>query len=313
MPYGLPSMDRLKEYLLRYMSPEGNAEVDAWLQVRTALNAGDNLELAMTDKILPVSLTNKIVRLTWKCVNDADYALFRRAIVSAEDFPFARLLHGLTSSTNTTVDVVTTNYDRVVEYACDIHGLICSTGFMPGYIQQREGTERLSFLQGSRAAKTVRLWKVHGSLDWFERRQDEVFSAPVFELPDESVTPLIVTPGLGKHEQTHFEPFRSVISGADSAFEKATAILCIGYGFRDSHIEPKLIQKCRNASIPVAVVARTLTDEAKAFLRNRAGKKYIAFEKSEVGTRVFTDESPDGFDLAEPDLWSLTGFLSLAT
>lgn len=313
MPHGLPSMGQLQDYLIGNLQATEGAEADAWLLVRTALNNGDHLEQAMTGKNLPTSLTRKIVELTWRCVNEADHELFLRAVSKNEEFPFGRLLKGLSVTSNPVIDVITTNYDRVAEYACNSHGLLYSSGFTPGYIQGREGSNPVTFQRGKTPPKAIRIWKVHGSLDWFVRGEDEPFSAPVFEIPAADTVPLIVTPGLYKFEQTQYEPFRSIMTGADAAFEHATGFICIGFGFRDSHIEPKLIARCRTGNIPVAVVARNLTDEAKAFLKNRAGPKYIGFEKTDAGTRVFTATTPDGIELTEPDLWSLSGFLSLAT
>jgi SIR2-like domain len=313
MPHGLPSMGQLQTYLIDNLQAREGAEADAWLLVRTAMNAGDHLEKAMEGKNLPPSLTKLIVELTWKCVNEADHALFLKAISKDEEFPFGRLLQGLSVTSNPAIDVITTNYDRVAEYACNSHGLLYSSGFTPGYIQRREGSDPVTFQRGKSPPKTIRIWKVHGSLDWFSRGEDEPFSAPVFEIPAADAKPLIVTPGLYKFEQTQYEPFRSIMTGADAAFERATGFICIGFGFRDSHIEPKLFAKCKTGNVPVAVVARTLTDEAKAFLKNRAGSKYIGLQKTETGTRVFTATTPDGIELPEPDLWSLNGFLSLAT
>lgn len=311
MPHGLPSMGQLQNYLIDNIKPDMGPEEDAWLLVRTALNAGDHLEKAMEGKTLPPSLVRKVVELTWKCVNQADHAVFLKSITNGEDFPFGRLLHGLSVSSNTMIDVITPNYDRVAEYACNVHGLLYSAGFTPGYIQRREGSESISFQRGKSPPKTIRIWKVHGSLDWFARGDGDTFSAPVFDIPTHDVRPLIVTPGLYKFEQTQYEPFRSIMTGADAAFERATAFICVGFGFRDSHIEPKLFQRCKSGTVPVAVIAHTLTEEAKAFLSKRAGPKHIGLEKTATGTRIFTAETPNGIELNEPDLWSLSGFLTL--
>jgi hypothetical protein len=313
MQHGLPSMGQLQIYLIDNLKTTDETEANAWLLVSKALSDGEHLEQAMTGKNLPTSLTRKIVELTWRCVNKYDQDLFLRTLSKKEEFPLGRLLKGLSVTTNPVIEVITTNYDRVAEYACNLHGLFYSSGFTPGYIQRREGANPITFQRGKTPPKTVRIWKVHGSLDWFAHSDGESFSAPVFEIPAADTVPLIVTPGLYKFEQTQYEPFRSIMAGADDAFEHATGFICIGFGFRDTHIEPKLIARCKNGNIPVAVVARTLTDEAKAFLKNRAGQKYIGLEKTDTGTRVFTATAPDGVEISEPDLWSLSGFLSLAT
>lgn len=313
MPHQLPSMDDLKSYLISNMKPDGETETNGWLLVVTALQHGDHLELAMEGKNLTSSLVRKIVELTWKCVNKADQNLFLRSIVDDEKFPLGTLLHRLSQSTNPIIEVITTNYDRVAEYACNSNGLLYSTGFTPGYFQDREGTAPITYRRGKIPSKMIRIWKVHGSLDWFSRNGGEPFSAPLFQLPATDISPLIVTPGRHKFEQTHDEPFRSVIAGVDKAFEQADGFICIGFGFRDKHIDPKLINRCKIGTVPVAVLAQTLTEEAKNFLKYRAGRKYIGLEQSEKGTRVYTADSPDGVDVEEAYLWSLSGYLNLVT
>ncbi len=126
-----------------------------------------------------------------------------------------------------------------------------------------------------------------------------------------SLTPLIVTPGFNKFERTHDEPFRSAIQGADRVLIGAEGYLCVGFGFRDTHIEPKIIERCRQKSVPIVVLGRSLTDEAKSFLRSKAGVKHLGIEMSALGSRAFSDEYPDGIDIALPDLWSLEGFMKL--
>ena len=56
------------------------------------------------------------------------------------------------------------------------------------------------------------------------------------------------------------------------------------------------------------ILARTLTDEAKAFLADSAGQAYMALERDGDGTRVFSPEYPNGVTIAKPDLWSFESF-----
>jgi len=134
---------------------------------------------------------------------------------------------------------------------------------------------------------------------------------PVFELPLSTYTPLIVTPGLNKYEKTHEDPFRTTINGADDALTHASAFFCVGFGFRDQHIHPKIIERCRERNVPTVVLAHTLTDEAKDFLKNKTGTNYMGIEQSGTGSRVYTYHQPDGVDEADADLWSLPGFNEL--
>ncbi|WEJ13939.1 hypothetical protein N0Q91_00160 (plasmid) [Sinorhizobium sp. K101] len=59
------------------------------------------------------------------------------------------------------------------------------------------------------------------------------------------------------------------------------------------------------------VLAQELTDEAKSFLRSKAGSNYLGIEQADEGSRVFTAEFPEGVAVASPVLWSMNGFNKL--
>lgn len=311
IPYGLPSMDVLSDYLRDNLETDGDLEGDAWRGVNAALSKGDHLEVALAGRNLPDTLLSKIVILTWTCVNERDMALLNVAVSSAGDFALGRLLSGMFNSTQTELHIVTTNYDRVAEYACNSMGILFQTGFAPGYVQKWESTGRIKFSHGAKPSRVVKIWKVHGSLDWFRTPDERTVGLPVFELPSVDYTPLIVTPGLNKYEKTYEDPFRTTINGADVALRNASAFLCIGFGFRDQHIYPKIVDRCREKNVPIVMLAQALTNEARDFLQNRAGTNYLGIEQADHDSKVYTPENPGGVLIPVDNLWSLAGFNTL--
>lgn len=306
--HSIRGMGALAEYLQEHVVAAEGEESDAWLLIRTALAAGDGLEEALLKTAAPLSLVRKIVGLTWKAIATDDLAVMARAVRGEETFHLSKLIQGMFRSTHLVVNIVTPNYDRVAEYASDIAGYVHATGFVPGLIRGREGADAVSIRRGAHPARTVRIWKVHGSLDWFEGIDGRVVSLPIsVDLP-ETFEPLIVTPGVSKYERTHDEPFRSAIQGADAALDAASSFLCVGYGFRDRHIQPKIVEKCTQRNVPIVILARTLTDEAKSFLAKNAGQTYLALERDGEGTRVFSPEYPEGTTIPYADIWSFESF-----
>lgn len=310
LPHQIRGMGALAEDLCNGIVAD-ETEDDAWSAVRAAIESGDGLEEALQKTAAPNSLVQKIVNLTWSNIASDDLSVLTRATIGAERFPLSDMYRGLFRSANRTIDVVTPNYDRIAEYAADTANFIHSTGFVPGIIRQREGADAVCVYRGNDVARTVRIWKVHGSLDWFINEASMVVSLPLTaSLPDGHL-PSIVTPGVSKYERTHDEPFRSTIQGADAALGAASAFLCIGYGFRDTHIEPKLVERCRQRSVPIVILARTLTDDARRFLARNAGSSYLALEKHDSGTRAFCAEAPEGVVLQGIDIWSFPSFNNL--
>jgi hypothetical protein len=305
VPHGVRGMGDLASWLQQKLKADEGPEQDAWLLVRTALASGDHLEAALENKQLPSGLVAKIVRGTWEFLAQDDHRVFLSAIYGRENFALKTLFSGLFKSTNRNINVITTNYDRVAEYAADSGGYIHKTGFLPGYIRRTEGAHQLTFRQGSNNAQTVTIWKVHGSLDWFVNSDEEVLSLPLTSHLPDGLTPLIVTPGVSKYQRTHDEPFRSAIQGADKVLDSASGFICIGYGFRDRHIHPKLSKRCRDHNTPILIAARTLTNETRSFLKKDGGRNYIALERNELGTKVYSSKIPDGLVVEGDDYSNL--------
>lgn len=311
VPHKIRGMGELASFLLENVNASEGKEADAWLLIRTALASGDGLEDALLKTAAPPSLVQKIVALTWKAIATDDLLVMSRTIQGAETFHLTRLIQGMLGTTHTVMNIVTPNYDRIAEYATDMAGFFHATGFVPGLIRARERTDLVTIRRGAHPARTVRIWKVHGSLDWFVGPEGQVVSLPLStELP-EKFEPLIVTPGVSKFERTHDEPFRSAIQGADAALESGSSFLCVGYGFRDRHIQPKIVERCRQRNVPIVILARTLTDEAKSFLAKSAGQAYLALERDGDGTRIYSPDHPAGITVARPDGWSLENFNNL--
>ena len=299
-------MQALAEALVDRILPDGDDESAAWELIKAAFEAGDHLEAALEKHPLTNDLLAKVVSRTWDLIARDDYELLKSAISQSTAFPLKTLFTGLFRSTNRNIQVITTNYDRAIEYAADTGGYIHNSGFLPGYLRRADGAENLYFRQGNYRARTVTIWKVHGSLDWFTDSAGGVISLPLTSDLPVGLTPLIITPGVSKYQRTHDEPFRSAIQGADRALKSASAIICIGYGFRDSHIHPKLMTRCRVHDVPILVAARTLTPEAKEFLSKSAGRHFIALENHSNGTIVYTRENPQGEVLEGVRYWDLT-------
>jgi hypothetical protein len=118
----------------------------------------------------------------------------------------------------------------------------------------------------------------------------------------------LVTPGTGKYLVTHDEPFRTIISRSDAAFASARSALCVGYGFNDRHIQPKLTNRILKEKVPIVILARSLTPKTKEFLAQCKNPHYLALEMSGSGSRAFHAGCPGGVELPEP-IWEFGAFV----
>ena len=315
IPFGLPSMGELACSLSGSELDDSLDGRDKRLWKRFVVELRTKtLENALLALTLSERLSDHVVEHTWKIVNTADTKVFDEVVADANRLPLTRLYRHLFNSTQHKLSVVTTNYDRLAEYAADLAGYCHYIGFGYGYLRRRQTNSRLSFRQGRSAARTIDIWKVHGCLDWFMDSQDQVVAITSAKSIPAGHRPAIVTPGIRKYEQTHSEPFRSIISGADNALTQASAYLCLGFGFNDSHIQPKLMERWRRGDSFLVILTKELSASAKHMLAGANGQEFLALEEAPpTGTRMSSHQHPNGTLLENVSLWRLQDFLAQTT
>lgn len=314
IPAGLPSMGALADHLKGSMQDRALSGSDKglWDQFIDELSTKD-LESALQAITLSENLSDHVVEQTWNLISEKDAHVFQAVLGDANHLPLTRLYRHLFNSTNRTISVVTPNYDRLAEYAADRAGYCHHTGFSYGYLRQRQSGSRLSFRQGNKQARTVDIWKVHGCLDWFVDQDGQVIAFTSARSIPPGYRPAIVTPGIQKYERTHLEPFRSIITGADDALARASAYLCVGFGFNDTHIQPKLLERWQQGDAFLVVLAKVLSDSAKKMLGGANGQQFLALEEADNGTRMWSHQHPASVVLEGVHLWQLPDFLHKTT
>lgn len=306
--HGISGMGALAERIVSDIdvSDLPEKEQGAWGKFCESLDRGVDLETALTKHVLSEELTSRIIRVTWKVIKRDDENTFLNSLQVDNLFPLRRLLDHMFKSTVQNVSIVTTNYDRLAEYACDLGRFPHYTGFTHGYYRQRAAPMETT------VNRRVDIWKVHGSLDWFESPLREVVAISGASEVPENYSPQIVTPGAQKYQKTHLEPFRTVMQNADEAIGSAKSYLCIGYGFNDEHIQPKLMANCKQHNIPITIITRSLSHEARQLIDGGEATQYLAIERGDSDDESIVYSSQRASPLrVDKNLWSLEGYLSL--
>lgn len=300
IPYGLPSMQDLSDFILSNI----NSKDVEWLSFETKLQRGIDLETALNQVNLSEDLIKQIIFNTWKLINSEDKKCFKTIVKHTNGIQL--LLNRLLQSHPKEVIVVTTNYDRVVEYSADKIDAFVITGFWGKYI----GGFKSPYNPFKSNEKTIELIKVHGSIDWFMNEDNIpiVLNSHLDEIPKDW-SPLIVTPGYYKYQETHKDPYRTLISISDEQIKKAYCYLCIGYGFNDDHIQPKLLQEIQNGK-PIVVVTKTLSRNGETLIKKNA-KKFIILEKGTESSKTKISSSELGNDEIEDNIWELNNFVKV--
>lgn len=181
--------------------------------------------------------------------------------------------------------IFTTNYDRLIEFACDTMGLHVIDRFV-GTLQPVFNASRLDvdlhysppglrgeprYLDG-----VVRLSKLHGSLDWRSTNHDIVRAAlPFGAVPSHPAIPanpsdsVLIYPNPAKAVETLAHPYAELFRDLSATVCRPNAVLLtFGYGFGDSHIN-RVISDMLSIPSTHLVVASFNDGRALKSFRNR--------------------------------------------
>lgn len=306
--HGMSGMSALANYLITNTDVSGlsASELEVWEKFCQVLRDGLDLESALHQVTASEVLTSRIVKATWTLIKSEDIEIFQRSLQDNAMFPLRRLLEHMFTSNLKMINIVTTNYDRLAEYACDQGRIHHYTGFTHGFFRHLAAPTEIN------SARRANIWKVHGSLDWFQSPLEDTVALSNIQGIPENYQPQIVTPGAQKYHKTHMEPFRSIINHADLAISEAGSYLCIGYGFNDEHIQPKLMAKCLRQKTPITIITFSLSDSARRLILDGNAQNYLAIERGGTDNQSIVYSSLDKIPLTvEKNIWSLEGYLSL--
>jgi hypothetical protein len=311
VPYNLPSMWRLGEYIknnIAFADPDDQAQFEKF---KISFDKNGDLEATLFELQLRPKVLEEIILKTWELVNKADIAAYENIISKTVDFPLMNLTDHLLGTAVKRLSIITTNYDRLAEYAASFAKAIICTGYAQNYIGHFSNSIQSNNLTALKGFKgQVNIWKVHGSLDWFKTKDDEDIQLPLRHTIPANFMPLIITPGSTKFELTHLEPFRTIFTQADKEIEEANGFLCIGYGFNDIHVQPKLITQIKNNK-PIIVITKELTPKTKQAIIGNNCKQYILIEEaSATDTRVYSSTQGQHI-IPDKSYWTLSEYLKL--
>lgn len=311
VPFGLPSMWTLGEHIKKSINFTDSNDQTQFKEFVTEFDKTGDLESTLTKLQLRPNILAEIVNKTWGLVSKADLDAYEHFIKKDVDFPLTNLLKHFLNTAGKKVSIITTNYDRLAEYASSIAKAIICNGYsqnLIGHFSNSIQSNNLASLKGYKGQ--VNIWKVHGSLDWFKSKEDENIQLPNRQNIPKDYNPLIVTPGLSKYSETHNEPYRTIFTQADSEIEQANGFLCIGYGFNDIHVQPKLITQIKNNK-PIIVITKELTQKTKQSIIDNNCKNYMLIEEANSkDTKIYSSKFGEVI-IKGTSYWELGEYLKL--
>lgn len=139
--------------------------------------------------------------------------------------------------------VCTTNYDKVVENYCELKRYSCVDGFQEIRGTQRWVNGQFYYPEQVNGKTYVYLYKLHGSLDWKERRQSEIIKTNEEGRPGDPNYRgnLLIYPTLDPKPR-EYDPFTTIVNEFMKRISDADVCIAIGFSFRDKYISRLLVE-----------------------------------------------------------------------
>ncbi|MBZ0096781.1 MAG: SIR2 family protein [Sulfuricella sp.] len=146
------------------------------------------------------------------------------------------------------VEIFTPNYDLLMEQAFEAHKI----PYFDGFIGSRQAFFDLASMENeSLPARWGRLWKVHGSVNWWRNADDEVVRRDAIVAVAAGDRQMIYPSHL-KYDQSRRMPYLAMLDRLRSFLARGQAVLVTnGYSFLDQHLNEVILHGLR--SNPTAV------------------------------------------------------------
>ncbi len=305
--YGIPGMWKLSEELKSKLGVHKDDEIkQAWIRREKDINDNGLEEGLKTLSSDEQKLIDEIRKVT------ADYILReewpRLLDIYQKSSGFEKLLTYLKATVSVNhglIDIMTPNYDRVIETLCDKCGIQVITGFS-GEIFQRFEPLRLKkpsdYYEGHNCC--IRLFKPHGSINWISNGNGEILINDFDYLSKHSEDIEIIAPGSSKYEagmtNNTFRIMREDFNELISEMNKPYSLLIYGYGFNDTHFNTVLFQ---NTKKNVLILSKDIKEEVLEKAKNNHMVTAL-FHKDSTDFMIYKGEQIE----IDKSLWNMDVF-----
>lgn len=151
------------------------------------------------------------------------------------------------------VQIFTTNYDLLIELACDESQIVAINGFEGIFLRRwnprcfdydiGKATNHIQTPRFEPSARHIRLYKLHGSLSWFEENGQFTEEKETARLKR---TPLVIYPSRLKYAESIRPPFDWLFRRFGAVLSEARLLICIGYRFADENLNQYIFASLNN-------------------------------------------------------------------
>ncbi len=265
MIYGVPGMEALAEHLGKEIDKSSIKELkQIWKKHYRDISI-NGLEaglagLTETENIL----VDAIKSITARYILESEEKL--HTAILEKNTGFCRLMVYLSNTVSVgkkVIDIMTPNYDRIIEIVCDKLGIGVITGFQGSLYSKfsKKLLKQPTEIYNCKNCTWVRLFKPHGSINWINE-DGNVYLTNDYEILKGKANYIeIVTPGSSKYKvelinntfRCMREEFNELLNPEDNY-----SLLIYGYGFNDDHFNTALFESFQKN---VLILARDVKQE----------------------------------------------------
>lgn len=319
-------MTALKDNLLRCIEPSmmDKKSVAQWKKVKNALARNVDIEHALDYAVTP-ELREKILQITGASIAELDQKYAARICRGQVLWPaiaiIKKFMGGLEGSHQHELNVITTNYDLLFEYACVAQGITFIDGFCGSIVkkgnwpasqqmicQHQKVIRNKSPNRQEAIPPHVKLYKIHGSLNRFVMN-DEVVSVDMWiKNPPADIERVIITPGSSKYEK--IQKYRQELQAkADVSVASANGFLFLGYGMNDMDVEQYIKRRITKYNKPAVFVTMELNDRLYEFAKqNHRVWLCCGQDNPHLGSRIFNTQLGGWLQMPGKLLWDFAQF-----
>ena len=202
----------------------------------------------------------------------------------------AKWIHNI--ERDTAIEIFTTNYDLLVEEAFEYIGV----PYFDGFVGSKQPFFDLRAVEDGLIPKHwSRLWKIHGSINWYHKNKKDVYRSTSLEESD----PCIIQPSHLKYDQSRKMPYLALIDRLNKFLRQNSAVLIMsGYSFSDEHLNDTILNalKANPTAMVIGLLFGTLTykegtpektivryEQALKLSENRSNLSIWSYDEAVIG------------------------------
>lgn len=303
---GIPGMAALASHLSSCAGELDGEDALQWSKIQAELDAGVGLEAALLRHAPSDTLEIWIAAKTCELLIPMERRIVSAVIRGDHVLRLTTFLARVLTPTNA-LPILTPNYDRLIEVACEMAGFHADTtavGDYAGEFDHVRSCMRSCRGIATRAKTTVLdhypraiVLKPHGSFDWY-RAGGEARRCAL----DLDVERLIITPGINKYRAGYDSPFDKHRDLANEYINRSGRLLIVGYGFNDDHLQTHLIRQIRDG-LPTLILAQSVGEMVQRLAEESPCCVCLSETASGPGVSVLT--KGHRFEHEGCDLWDL--------